>query len=150
MSEPDLASQCEAAVGSDLKSRAAKDQKEHTEFVAVSERTYLVVTAIHKDQSRNIVNRISCKKVVPIGGYIYDSLSDTYQVECCDYLHLGYIPFSLMATVPNTGWRFRVPMCEATIKRFMTDLQKKELKNFKSHFKNSDYHIEFMQMIDAN
>ena len=134
----------------ELKIRAAKDQKEHFEVFSAPERTYLIVTAIHKDKTRNVVNRLSCKKGVPIMGYVFDTQSDTYHIECCDYLHLGYVPISFMAKMPGTGWTFRVPMCETVIKKFMTTLQKKELRNFKNHFKLEDHSIEFIQMIDPN
>lgn len=134
----------------ELKIRAAKDQKEHVEIVPAPERTYLIVAAVHKEKSRNNINRISCKKGVPINGYVYDAKSETYSYECCDYLILGYIPISFFMKVQNTSWTVRTPMCESVLKKFMTSLQKRELKNFKNHFKPEDYRIEFIQMIDPN
>jgi hypothetical protein len=134
----------------ELKIRAAKDQKEHTEVVVASERTFLIVVAVHKDKSRNTINRISCKRGVPIGGYVYDAQSEAYSYECSDYAMIGYLPVSFIMRVQGSSWQVRVPMCESVLKKFMTSLQKRELKNFKNHFKPEDYHIEFIQMIDPN
>ena len=41
-------------------------------------------------------------------------------------------------------------MSENVIKKYLTTLQKKELKNFKTHFKAEEYDIQYIQMIDAN
>lgn len=134
----------------ELKIKAAKDQKEHMEVASCPERTYLIALAIHKEKSRNAINRISAKKGLPIAGYVYDSQSETYCYECADYLHLGYIPVSFVVKVQGTPWKMRVPMCESVLKKFMTSLQKRELKNFKNHFKSEEYRVEFLQLIDPN
>jgi len=36
------------------------------------------------------------------------------------------------------------------LKKYLSSLQKKELKNFKNHFKVEDYEVQFIQMIDPN
>jgi hypothetical protein len=134
----------------ELKIRAAKNQKEYMEIVPVPEHTYIIVAAVHFDKTRNTLARISCKKGVPITGYVYDSKegSEAYIYECCDYFHLGYIPVSFELRLKGSTWRTRIPMCETTLKKFMSSVQKKDLKNFKNHFK--EHRIEFIQMIDPN
>ncbi len=136
----------------ELKIKAAKDQKDHMEIHACVERTYLIVAAVHRDKARNAINRISCSKGVPIAGYVYDASTgqEAYVYECCDYLHLGYIPASFVAKMQGSSWEVRVPMCESVIKKFMSSQQRRELKNFKNHFRPEDYHVEFIQMIDPN
>lgn len=134
----------------ELKAKAAQDQKGQLEVIPAQERTYLIVTAIHKDRSKNIVNRISCKKGVPLGGYTYDAQTDSYHFDCADYLHLGYIPFSVLLRVKGLDWEMRVPLAEPVIKKFLTNLQKRELKNFRNHFKTDEFSIQFIQMIDPN
>ena len=49
-----------------------------------------------------------------------------------------------------TEWGMRVPMPESIIRKCLSPLQKKELKNFKNHFGPEEYTIEYIQMIDAN
>lgn len=135
----------------EIKIKAAKEVRDHIEIAVSDERTYIIVVAIHKDHSRNVISRISCKKGLPLGGYIYDSQSDTYHVECMDYLHLGFAPCSFIARIKGvTHWEIRMPLPEATIKKYLTPLQKKELKNFKNHFNAEDHDIQYIQMIDAN
>ena len=37
-----------------------------------------------------------------------------------------------------------------SIKKFLNDMQKNELKKFKNHFKSNEYKIRYVQMIDPN
>jgi hypothetical protein len=150
--EPVALEDCDnlVTVTPEMKVKAAKDQREHIEIVHSPEQTYLIVMAVHNDRSRNVLNRISCKKGVPINGYVYDAKADTYCYECVDYLHLGYIPISFSVKLEGASWLVRVPMCESVLKKFMTTLQKRELKNFKNHFKGEEYKVEFLQLINPN
>lgn len=135
----------------EFKAKASKDLQHFMEILPSFERTYIIVTAHNHEFGRNYVNRISCKKGLPIGGYIYDSQSDSYHVDCADYFHLGYIPISFVARIKGMeDWQMRVPVPENVLKKFLTTLQKKELRNFKNHFKAENFDIQFIQMIDPN
>ena len=135
----------------EFKAKASKDLQHFMDILPSFERTYIIVTAHNHEFGRNYVNRISCKKGLPIGGYIYDSQSDSYHVDCADYFHLGYIPISFFVKIKATSdWQVRIPMTENVIKRYLTSLQKKELKNFKNIFKAEDYNFQYIQMIDPN
>lgn len=135
----------------ELKAKTAKELQHALEVCPSFERTYIIVVARHKERGRNFVNRISCKKGLPIGGYTYDAQTDSYHVDCADYLHLGYVSVSFMAKIKGlSGWEVRVPMSENVLKKYLSSLQKKELKNFKNHFKTEEYDIQFIQMIDPN
>lgn len=138
----------------DLKIQGGKQICETIEAIPETEKTYVVVLAIHKDNSKNVVQRIACKSGVPIGNYIkqigYDGQSDTYHVECCDYFHLGYVPLSYTIRLPGSSWEVRIPMTEKVVDLFITDLQRRELANFKNHFKPEDHHIQYLQMIECN
>lgn len=135
----------------ELKVKAAKEVKDNLEINISDERTYIIVVAVHKERSRNTISRISCKKGLPIGGHLYDLKSDSYHIECKDYLHLGFAPLSFIAKMKeNEHWSMRVPMPENVIKKHLTSLQKKELKNFKAHFRVEEYDLRYIQMIDPN
>jgi hypothetical protein len=113
--------------------------------------TYIIVVAIHQDSNKNFINRLNCKKGVPIGGYVYDNQSDSYFIECSDFLHLGHVPISFVVEQKNCeSWQNHIPIPEATIKKYLSPLQKKELKNFVNHFKGEDYKISYVQMINPN
>jgi hypothetical protein len=135
----------------EMKVKTAKETHSAIQVVPSFEKTYLIVAAIHKNPSNNYIHKVSCKKGIPINGYTYDSQTDSYHVDCADYLHLGYIPISFLANIKDCSfWKTRVPMSENVIKKYLTILQKKELKNFKNHFKTEHYEIHFIQMIDPN
>lgn len=136
---------------SEFKAKTSKELHCSLEVLASFEQTYIIVMAQNRDRGRNLILRISCKKGLPIGGYIYDNQADCYHVECTDYLHLGYVPVSFIAKVKGIkDWKIRVPMSESVIKKYLSSLQKKELRNFKNHFTAEKYDIQFIQMIDPN
>lgn len=135
----------------EMRAKVGKEIHHFVEVLPAFERTYIIVTAIHREKGRNFVTRISCKKGIPIGGYTFDSQTDSYHVECADYFHLGYVPMSFVARIKGLNhWEMRIPMPENAIKKCLTNLQKKELKNFKNHFKAESYEYQYIQMIDPN
>lgn len=135
----------------EMRLKTAKEVRDNCVVLPQPERTYVIVVAVHRDQARNIVSKISCKKGLPLGGYVYDSQTDTYHVDCSDFLHLGYVPASFTMRVKGVDdWEARIPMPESVLKKYLNPLQKKELRNFRTHFRQEDYHIQFIQMIDPN
>jgi hypothetical protein len=133
------------------KAKTAKEAGHALEVLPAIERSYIIVVASHKEKSRNIINRVSYKKGIPLGGYVYDAQTESYQVECADYLHLGFVPVSFVARMKGVEhWEMRVPMPESVLKKYLTTLQKRELRNFKSHFKAEEYDIQYIQMLDPN
>jgi hypothetical protein len=138
-------------VTADFKAKTAKEVLHFMEVQPSFERTYIIVTATHRERVRNFINRISCKKGLPIGGYVFDSQTDSYHIECADYLHLGYVPISFVTKIKGLDhWETRVPMPENVLRKYLNSLQKKELRNFKNHFKAEDYEVQYVQMIDPN
>lgn len=135
----------------ELKAKVAKDLKDSIEFVIGDSATYVIVVAVHKDAARNCINKISCKKGVPIGGYIYDTLNETYHVECAEYFHLGFIPVSYSMRLKGVHcWKARIPAPENIIKKCLSTFQKKELRYFRSQFRAEEYDLHFVQMVDPN
>lgn len=132
----------------------AKNARDVLKGIIVSEsnlETYLIAVAVHKDSSKNFINRISCKKGIPLDGYVYDAQSDSYFIECTDFLHVGVIPVSFVATAKDSYfWKMNIPLPEVVIKKYLTEIQKKDLKNFKSHFSSQDYMINYVQMVNPN
>ena len=120
----------ELIITPELKAKTARETHNNLEIYSSIEKTFIIVAAIHREAGKNFVNKISCKKGLPIGGYTYDSQSDSYYFECADYFHLGYVPISFFAKIKGTlEWQTRIPMTESVIKKYLTSLQKKELKN---------------------
>lgn len=136
---------------SELLKKSVKELKYSLDVSFSTDETYIIVVAVNKNKDKNIINKLNCKKGLPIGGYVYDAKNDSYQIECADYLNLGNIPFSyFLSSKGNSCWKIRVPMTENIIKKFLSHVQKKELKNFKKQFNESEFDIQYIQMIDPN
>lgn len=134
----------------ELHQKAIKDIRERMDIEVCHDRTFIIVLAIHEDSGKNSLTRIHCRKGLPLSGYLYDLQSDSYHVECHDYVPLGYIPVSFFQTMPGVGnWKQRVPMPEVVLRRYMTPNQKHDLRGFKSTYKSGHYSIHFMQIIDC-
>ena len=79
---------------SDLQAKSIKDAVDRLIVEVIPERTFVIILAVHNNSDHNNLTRIHCKKGVPISGYVYDMVTESYHVECHDYFQLGYIPIS--------------------------------------------------------
>lgn len=135
----------------EFKDKTAKEVHNNLEISPSFEQTYIVLIAVHKDNSKNFITKISCKKGAPIGGHLYDTQSDSYHVECADYFNLGFVPISFVAKIKGLdSWQMRVPIPESVLKKYFTSFQKKEIRNFKNQHKSETYKLQFIQMLDVN
>ena len=136
---------------SEEKLKHAKEVQKQLTVTCDTANTYIVVTAYDNENSSNFVNRLTCRKGLPIGGYIYDAQNDCYFVECADYLALGVIPIAYVASFDgDVNWKSRIPMPFSVIKKYLSPLQKQELKNFQKRFKAPRFKINFVHMVDPN
>jgi hypothetical protein len=134
----------------ELHVKTAKEIREKIDLEVSFDRTFIVVVAIHNDPEKNSLTRIHCRKGLPISGYLYDGQTDSYHVECHDFLPLGYIPVSFHHSMPGVGnWKQRIPMPETAIRRYLTAQQKRDLRNFKATYKGGNYSYHYMQVIDC-
>ena len=132
----------------ELYDKSIREQKEKLQVVMSSDPTYIVVLAICKDKSKNVIKQISCKNGVPLGGYLFDKETDSYYYECCDYFPLGTVPVGSMLRIKDYNfWTIRVPLAENVVRKFLDDTQKKDLKVFRNQFKIDQYDLQFVQMI---
>jgi hypothetical protein len=131
--------------------KTIRDIREKMQLELRKEKTFIVVIAIHNDLSKNVLQRINCRsRGVPMSGYLYDSQTDSYHVECHDYLALGYISISCRQFMPGVGnWHIRVPLPESAIRRYLDEQQRNDLRNFKSTYKSGQFTFNFMQIIDC-
>jgi len=135
----------------DAQSKIVKEVHRSLNITITNSSTHIFVVAVNRNPSKNFVNRITCKRGIPIGGYVYDSQSDSYVVECSDFLNLGTVPIAFMLSQKTKEeWKQFVAMPESVIKKVLSEFQKNELKKFKTHFKLDEFEIEFIQLIDPN
>jgi hypothetical protein len=132
-------------------SKNTKEILNSLDVITALNKTHIIVIAVSKDRTKNKINRISCKKGLHLGGILYDAQNDNYLVDCADYLNLGFVPVSFkIKTKSKSNWENWIPIPENVLNKNFTLMQKKELKNFKSHFNSDEFEIQFLQMIDAN
>jgi hypothetical protein len=121
------------------------------DFRFLSEKTHLVIAAIDRGNKKNNLTRISCRKGLPIPGLAYDSQSDSYLITCISHSEIGTIPISMkMVQKDFPQWKCSIPLPEKTIKRFLSNYQKKLLKNFMSQFESKEVEFKIIQFIDPN
>ncbi len=131
--------------------RCVRDIREAMEIQVCPERSFITVLAVHNDPEKNFIAKIMCKKGIAIAGYIHDTITDSYHIECHDYKQIGYIPISYCLTMPGVGnWRQRIPIPEVAIRRYFTTQQKADLRAFKATYKSSNFTYQFMQIIDCH
>lgn len=128
-----------------------KDLKSRLRVIpSFSQSTYLVALIIDKHGDNNNITQISCERGLPIGGYVYDSVTDCYKVTCVDYLALGYIPVSFRAEMDHSdSWGAPIPMPENIINRYLSQQQKIDLRLFKSKYKTGQYDLQYLQMVGS-
>ena len=127
-----------------------RDVKSSIEVFLEEEETFVVAVAVSKNENYNKICRIKCDGIA-IGGYAYDSNSDTCYVEGCDYISLGLIPFSFTMKIKGASrYQISIPLPESVIKRSLDVGQKRLLKKFSSKFSKDRYKIDFFQMTGVN
>ena len=137
--------------GPEAKAKALKEQRENLLLGYGQERTFVALVAVHKEAARNSLTKISCKKGVPIGGYVYDATTDTYSVLCVDYMLLGYVPVSMVLRVQGQdSFQVRLPVAEPVLRRYMTPAQKKDVRTFRAVYKSDHHYLQFIQMVDCS
>jgi hypothetical protein len=127
-----------------------RDVKSSIEVFLEEEETFVVAVAVSKNEDYNKIHRIKCDGIA-IGGYAYDSNSDTCYVEGCDYISLGLIPISFTMKIKGASrYQISIPLPESVVKRSLDVGQKRLLKKFSSKFSKDRYKIDFFQMTGVN
>lgn len=137
-----------------------KEFKASLKLYKVDMPTYIIMLVVHRDYEKNDISRLGCKKMlplegypqtnklVPMGGYVYDSVNDSYLVNCIDYLSLGYIPFCFKLKLENVGmWSITTPLSETTVRRYLPVAQRNDLDRFKNVFASEAVNFDFIQFI---
>lgn len=128
-------------------------QKQHDDIevnVDQSGSTFLIIAAQHKDPARNGLNRVTCKRGIPMGGHVFDSKQDCYFLPCVDYLLVGTVNAAAYAVSKSNGWSIRIPLALSIIPGLLTDSQKADLKHFVESYDPEQYAFKYLQLIDAS
>lgn len=113
-------------------------------------RTFVVVAAQHVVASKNYLNKVPCKKGVPIIGHVYDSKHDSYFLPCVDFLLLGFVNAAAHLTSRSNQWTIRIPLAIPVLSQFVEESQKRDLKQFLDSFNPEEHTFHYLQLIDPN
>ena len=113
-------------------------------------RTFVIVAAQHVEPSKNYLNKVPCKKGVPMVGHVYDSKHDSYFLPCVDFVLLGSINAAAYLTSRSNQWTIRVPLSVPVLSQFIEDSQKRDLKHFLDSYNPEDHVFHYLQLIDPN
>lgn len=120
--------------------------------MAVDHVTHVTCVAISKDTQKNVRLHLPLHKCLPVAGYAYSQVNDTYTFNCYMSLDLGFIPIAYRLKIDSVGaWTAFVPMPESVLKRYMTPEQRRNLAHFKSSLRDEgeDVVYEYVQMLSA-
>jgi len=141
--------------------RDFKDLKSKLQLIKVDSPTRVILLIVHKDESKNDITRLNCRnliplsgypvgsKNIPVGGYVYDAVNDSYLVNCIDFFNVGTIPFSYKIKLDNVGvWTVHVPLPEIIITRYLAEEDLRSLNMFKSYYcYEHEFDFNFIQFI---
>lgn len=112
--------------------------------------TYVIAAVASPVKENNKINSISCRNLIPLGGFVYDLKSDSYLIECFDYLRLGTLPIGFLASIESIpNWTANVPLPPKVIRKFLSRKQKKDLDNFFDSFDDT-FRKFYIQMLNPN
>jgi hypothetical protein len=117
-------------------------------IIRENEPTYVIAIAVSDNSQENKLTDIEYKRGLTLGGYVYDTQSKSYYVECCAYKVLGALPAAIYLTMNEAyGWKQRIPLSTAEINRYSNKTQRKTLKEFKLMYNKC--RIQYLQVIDV-
>lgn len=122
----------------------AKVFSESVSYRSCPESTTIIVLVFHKDPRRNSMNRIRSVRGIPLEGYAYDNVNESFCVECVDHLQLGSVPISFQIVMGD--WCHYLPMPEAILVNYLSAKQRQQLDEYKAKF-DSLHRFSFFQLL---
>ncbi len=115
--------------------------------------TFLIVAAQHNIPSNNLLNKVPCKKGVPMTGHVYDSKHDSYFLPCVDFILLGNVNAAAYLKSRSNGWSswsIRIPLARSVLLEFISGNQKNDLEHFIDSYNPEEHTFHYLQLIDPN
>lgn len=116
----------------------------------------MVLIVVHQNRNENQITRLRCRslmpldgypfdrKIIPIGGYVYDGVQDCYLINCIDHLALGHVPFSYKLEMDETGlWSSFVPIPHSILKQWLEVDKKLTLEKFECEYSEYKEQVYF-------
>mgnify|MGYP001386798181 CR=1 FL=1 len=113
-------------------------------------KTFVIVAAQHIDPTKNYLNKVPCKKGVPLVGHVYDAKFDSYFLPCVDFLLLGTVNAAAYLKSKSNQWSIRIPLSVPVLSSFVEPTQRIDLRHFLDSYNPEDHVFHYLQLIDAN
>lgn len=140
--QPKVSSKADPAI------KDGKDIRSAIRFERQDVGTFVIALIVGKNKIHNEVQKVTTKQGMPIGGYAFDHVNDTYLIKCVDQMQVGIVPVAYKMTMPNVGhWSVPVPLPENVLRRYLSTGQRNEIRRFKRAWPVSDYELHFLQLV---
>ena len=111
-----------------------------------TKKTFIVVAFVDQKYQKNITQVIPCIHGTAISGYAYDCANDSYIIDCCGYLNIGYVNACCYLRV-HDRYEISIPMSDGVCKMLFDHHQSSLLKN---HIKTMGFQklqVVFLQLV---
>lgn len=142
----------------EIPEKECREVKSKLKIQKIDQPTYVILLVVHNRRDENEIVRLNCRqllpisgypfntKIVPVGGYVYDSSSDTYIVNCIDYLPLGQLPFAYKVVMDEVGhWSSFIPVPSSVIRQSLTNDKRADLERFRIDYNEGEVNFQYIQ-----
>ena len=133
--------------------RDLRDFKSNLKLEQIPRNTTIVVVAVAKNHRLNSSHVISSRNGTPINNIVHNFVDDCFHINCYDNFILGEVPVSYYLSVKNIfGWKVLSPLPGPVVKRHLSAVQKKRLKDWSNSLKltKKEYEITYLQIVDCH
>lgn len=111
----------------------------------LNQRTHVVAVLFDPHNQKNKLVSIPCLGF-NVSGYAYDFTTDSYVVECIDWLALGFIEAACRIRI-NQSYDVKIPISNDCCERLLSKTQKRELRSFVKNGGYDGLRVEFLQTV---
>lgn len=111
-----------------------------------TQKTFVVAAFVDPNYESNTTRIIPCAQGAAISGYAYDCTTDSYIIECCGHLNIGYIDACCYLRL-HDKYEIRIPISDSVCKMLFNENQTSILK---SHIKSMGFQkhqVVFLQSV---
>jgi len=124
-----------------------RDIKRNINIVQEDVGVYAYVVAVPRDSHQDEYVTIPASFGEPIGNRCYDIVRDSFYIRGSSFHAIGFVPVNYKLLMNDVGWSVDVPLPVSVLKRYMSEAQEKEFKDWKSNFR---YHnFDFLQVLNV-
>ncbi len=114
------------------------------------EKMAIIMIVVDKEEANNFSKNIHCGEGICFAGYVHDLTSDSYVVDCVDFVSLGIVSASFKISMPNSGgWKMQIPLPEKLVESLIAPHYQTVVKAMKHKYSDPRYCFQYIQMISC-